>query len=146
MEEAGGVAVHFKHAPPFLRKGIVKALGGHRHAGAVAKETHSLHKVQMFHTADKVDAFAPRPAAEAVIALRFGINGERRRFFAVERTQTDKVFSAPFQRHIGGYELFNVGAGPQLGQKIIAESRHGNHLRFQFGITGRGLRHAPKTF
>ena len=127
MEKAGGLPVHLIDATPFERHGIVRAVQRHHDACPVAKEAHGLHIVEVFDAADEVDHLAARPAAEAIVALVFGIDGERGRFFVMERAQPDQILAAPPQLDVAGNDLLDVAAGTQLLQEFVAEPRQRKH-------------------
>ena len=124
VEEACSFAVHFIDAAALFRHGGVVAVRRHHHACPVAQKADRLHVVEVFDAADEVDHLAARAAAEAVVALVFGIHGKGGRFFVMERTEPDQIASAPAQRHIAGNDLLNIAAHAQLLQKRVVKSRH----------------------
>ena len=134
------LAVHFINALSLLRKGIVKAVGGHRHSDAVAKEAHGLGKIKVFGASYEAYNLAAGSAAEAVKAAVFRIQSKRGSFFVMERAKPDKVLPAPFKLNIAGHNVLNIAPLPQLKKEFIAyphKTTPNSALRYPFGSIRR---------
>ena len=132
------LAVHGKYPLAVHSPGLTRAVVGKLYSGALCKIPESIHVVKVLRPHDEADDIAPRPASEAVKRPRPGENGERRRPFAVERTQPDKIRPRAFERHIAGnnildvvsvLEFFNYLRRDQILSHPFAQPLHGSGIK-----------------
>ncbi|MOA40979.1 hypothetical protein D3C78_1629010 [compost metagenome] len=69
-----------------------------------------------------------RAAAEAVVELLAGADGEGRRFFLVERAAGRVVLACLFQRDVTIHHVDDVDAGQQLVYEILRDHPAGISL------------------
>ena len=94
--QSRGFPVGFQHTGAQPRRSVVLRRVRQPHAYPPRQQLHRVHIVQVFDLLNKGDGVAAHPATEAVKRIVFGIQRERRRFFAVERAQPDQVAPPPF--------------------------------------------------
>ncbi len=127
IEETGRFPVQGQHARAQPGHAVVHTVFRHREARALREKTDRLHIIQILDLAHEGDHVAPGAAAEAVKRAVVRVDVEGRRFFTVERTETDEVLAAALEIDILRGDLRQVAAGFQLLQKRIGQ-RHGKHL------------------
>ena len=102
------LAVCFIYALAQLRHTVVIGIFGKLHSGALREELYRVDIIEVFDFHYEGDHVASHSAAEAIEGTVFGIDVERRRFFAVERTKSDHISAAALQVHIWRNDLGNV--------------------------------------
>jgi hypothetical protein len=117
---AVGVAGFFEHVG---QRGLLLALAGgagafgrrsvvfgHLQAVLAGQVVHRLDEAHARVLHEKADGVAMHPAAEAVIELLRRADGERGRFFAVERAQAHEVGAGLLELHIAADDFDHIGA------------------------------------
>ncbi|MCY1536030.1 hypothetical protein D9M68_714670 [compost metagenome] len=105
-----------------LWRGVVL---GYLQAGLLGQVLHGLDKghAGMLHL--EADGVAVGAAAEAVVELLGRADAERRRFFAVERTQPHQVGSAFFQLDVAAHHVDHVDAVEQFLDEGLGDGHRG---------------------
>ena len=123
IKEAGRVLVEGQHAAAFFALKIV-VLFRDLHPDPAGQKLHSLGEGEVFDLHDEVDDPAALAAAEAVVDLLVGGDGEGGRFFTVEGAETEHVRAAFFrQPHVARHHVHNIVALGQFIQKCLGK-RH----------------------
>ncbi len=91
---------------PLFRRAFPRPRDGD--AAFIGDGLHRLHEFALVHLHDELENVSAHAAAEAVIDLLHRMNGKRRRFFGVERTEPGKVLSVFLQPHIFAHHADDV--------------------------------------
>lgn len=93
---------------------------GHFEAVAIGEDLHGLGECHMVHLLDELEDVAFGAAAEAVKDLHAGVDGKRRRFLGVKRTQAHVALArtGAFEPHLLPDDVNDVDGGLQLPGKV----------------------------
>ena len=117
VKHAGGFAVDLQQALALIAALLIIRVIlqlRERHVHAIREQGNRLLIGEAFDVHDELDHTAARLAAEAVVHLLFGADGEGGGLFAVKRAETPVIPSVLFERNIGGDGLHDIGAGAKL--------------------------------
>ena len=120
MEKSCRLTVGTVHLGPFFAESRIISVLRHGNTVSVGKKLNSLHIIEIFNISYKGYNVSAVAAPEAIIRLRFGIDGKRRCFFVVKRTKSRQYFALSFKRNIRGNGRFNIGAAAKIIKKFIA--------------------------
>ena len=101
----------FGETLPFFRRALVL---GHRKTHGLRKVTDRVHEAHAKVLHQEADGVAMHTAAEAVVGLARGTDGEAGGFFAVKGTQTHVVCTRLPQRDVSTDNLGNVDTAQQV--------------------------------
>ena len=100
-----------------------------RHAEALGEPLDRADEIQVLGLADERDEIATLPAAEAVVELVDGVDGEARRLLLVERTAARVARSGgTAQLRPPGDDLDHVGGGGDIANRGVLDPRHVSRL------------------
>lgn len=120
VEKSCRLTVGTVHLGPFFAESRIISVLRHGNTVSVGKKLNSLHIIEIFNISYKGYDVSAVAAPEAIIRLRFGIDGKRRCFFVVKRTKSRQYFALSFKRNIRGNGRFNIGAAAKIIKKFIA--------------------------
>ena len=79
-------------------------------------------EVEVLDLADEGDDVTLRAAAEAVVELLLGVDGERARLLAVEGAEADPAAADPLQGDVLADDRHDVGGGPHARDVVVLDS------------------------
>ena len=121
VEPRGGL-VQLQHTAAQLLRAVAVILGD-GHIDALGQKTDGIGIGEVFDLHHEVDDAAALLAAEAVVDLLVGRDGEGAGLFIVEGAQTKEVGTLARKRNVAAYHIGDIIAGDQLVQKVLRK-RH----------------------
>ena len=112
-------------APALLGTRVVR-LALHPHVEALRQQLHRLLEVERLGLLDELEGVAALAAAEAVVELLLGIDGERRRPLVVERTEPGPARADPAQVGLLPDQVDHVHGVAHAVDRVLREERHQN--------------------
>ena len=105
-----------------LAAGAPAALARHLQPQAAGEVLDRLHEVHVLVLHEKADGGAVGPAAEAVVELLLGADGEGGRLLGVEGAAGDELAPGLLQRHVVADHVDDVDAGEELVDEVLRDA------------------------